>query len=148
MNCEEKKLSETQTIAEKHRVIKKFFMNVLRMSEELAEIDACKIDHSISNETYERLCSFVEHIATDSIEQDKTIPLTMMSINESGTVVRISGSSKLQNRLTFLGIYSGQKITILQNSGNAPIIVMINNSRVAIGRELATCVHLNITKDE
>ena len=46
-------------ILEKHKLIKKFLINILKVDEAIAEEDACKIEHCISNQTYERIESFL-----------------------------------------------------------------------------------------
>jgi DtxR family Mn-dependent transcriptional regulator len=46
-------------ILEKHKLIKNFLINILKVDEKIAEEDACKIEHCISNQTYERIESFL-----------------------------------------------------------------------------------------
>ena len=45
----------------RHRLIKRFFTEILGVNEDIAEEDACKVEHVISEETYQRLKAFVEH---------------------------------------------------------------------------------------
>ncbi len=47
-----------ESIYERHTTIKKFFVDVLGVSEETAEQDACKIEHILSDESYEKLKNF------------------------------------------------------------------------------------------
>lgn len=60
---------EGETLAKavnsRKRVLKRFFGSVLSVSEEQAEIDACKTEHLISSETARKLGKFVE----DYLEQ-------------------------------------------------------------------------------
>lgn len=51
-------LKLAESIYEKHLTIKNFFIDVLGVSEESAEQDACKIEHIISDESYEKLRNF------------------------------------------------------------------------------------------
>ena len=46
----------------KHEVIKKFFTNVLHVEEAVADADACEIEHVISDETLDRLVSYLESL--------------------------------------------------------------------------------------
>ncbi len=48
-------------LSEKHEVLKDFFI-ILGMDEELADEDACKIEHVVRRETMERLTKFVDFI--------------------------------------------------------------------------------------
>lgn len=47
-----------ESIYERHITIKKFFIDVLGVSEQTAEQDACKIEHILSEESYEKLKNF------------------------------------------------------------------------------------------
>jgi DtxR family Mn-dependent transcriptional regulator len=56
----------SQSIQSKRKVLIKFFHEVLHMSAEDAEIDACKIEHLISTETGERLLAFIKFLFSDN----------------------------------------------------------------------------------
>ncbi|MCW8133834.1 MAG: metal-dependent transcriptional regulator [Planctomycetota bacterium] len=45
-----------------HRVLTRFLTGVLGLPEDLAEHDACLIEHAISHETVERLVEFIDHL--------------------------------------------------------------------------------------
>lgn len=51
-------LLEAQAILQKHNLIREFLMNVLGVSRETAEKDACRMEHVISDETVERIKNF------------------------------------------------------------------------------------------
>lgn len=55
-------LRHAESVYEKHTNIKKFLMDVLKVSTETAEADACKIEHIISEETYGKIKEQVENI--------------------------------------------------------------------------------------
>lgn len=44
----------------KHETIKQFFVNVLGVDEELADRDACEIEHVISDRTLDKLVEYLE----------------------------------------------------------------------------------------
>ncbi len=46
----------------KHKVIRDFFANVLQVDETVADRDACEIEHVISDETLNKLVSFLESL--------------------------------------------------------------------------------------
>ncbi|MEW5815181.1 MAG: metal-dependent transcriptional regulator [Spirochaetota bacterium] len=52
--------SSAGKILKRHGVLKSFLTDVLGVSEVSAEKDACKMEHTISVETFEKLLSFVE----------------------------------------------------------------------------------------
>lgn len=47
-------------IYEKHKILTEFFTTVIKVSPEIAEEDACRIEHVISDETFEGLKKFLE----------------------------------------------------------------------------------------
>lgn len=47
-----------QTIKEKHNLVKLLLVNILGVSDEVAEIDACKIEHNLSDETSAKLFEY------------------------------------------------------------------------------------------
>ncbi|MGN0613426.1 MAG: metal-dependent transcriptional regulator [Porcipelethomonas sp.] len=51
-------LRMAEGIYERHTTIKRFFIEVLGVSEKTAEQDACKIEHILSDESYEKLKNF------------------------------------------------------------------------------------------
>lgn len=52
---------KAREIYDRHLLITKFLRDVLGVSEKNTEEDACKIEHVISHETYEKLNVFVEN---------------------------------------------------------------------------------------
>ncbi|RLI23633.1 metal-dependent transcriptional regulator [Candidatus Bathyarchaeota archaeon] len=52
---------KAKRVIERHRILKAF-LQVLGVSEEVAEEDACRIEHHIHPETLERLSKFIEFV--------------------------------------------------------------------------------------
>ena len=50
-----------ETLNCRHGMVKKFLMNVLRVPEHEADIEACQIEHSISQNTIEKMKSYMEN---------------------------------------------------------------------------------------
>lgn len=48
-----------ETIIHRHRTIYKFLTEVLHIKEEVAEKDACKIEHIISEETFKSISNYI-----------------------------------------------------------------------------------------
>ncbi|MBQ4516366.1 MAG: metal-dependent transcriptional regulator [Clostridia bacterium] len=55
----EKGLNIAEKMYERHKVITKFLIE-LGVSEETAESDSCKIEHDISNESFEKIKEFLD----------------------------------------------------------------------------------------
>ena len=61
---------------------------------------------------------------------------SLAQIKQGGQAVvhHIQGGHALSNRLLVLGFTKGARVTVQQNSGFGPVIVMVRDSRIALGR--------------
>lgn len=50
-----------KNLERKHRILAKFFFEVLGVDKKIAERDACEIEHHVSKETIEKLIEFIEN---------------------------------------------------------------------------------------
>ena len=50
-----------ESVAHRHSMIKKFLVNVLHLTESDAEAEACQIEHNISQNTVEKMKSYMEN---------------------------------------------------------------------------------------
>lgn len=64
----------------------------------------------------------------------KAIPLASLASNEAGIVEYLAGGWGLTSRLATLGFTPGARVTMVQNFGRGPIIVMVRDTRIALGR--------------
>lgn len=53
---------EARKIYSRHLILKKFLTNILGVDENIAEEDACKLEHHISQESLEKLLNYIERI--------------------------------------------------------------------------------------
>ena len=51
-------------VQRRHDTLLKFLSEILKIDSKIAEVDACKMEHSISPETLERIIKFMEFIET------------------------------------------------------------------------------------
>jgi len=56
----EKGMEVAQGVYERHTVITNFLTNVLKVSPEIADRDACRIEHIISSETFEQMKNYAK----------------------------------------------------------------------------------------
>ena len=52
INLTDKKKKKAKYVYEKHRILTEFLMKITNVSKEIAEADACKIEHVISDEVF------------------------------------------------------------------------------------------------
>lgn len=60
----EKGYKMAREVYDKHKKIYKFFSDVLGVSDEVCKLDACNIEHYISEETLDRMIKFINFIDT------------------------------------------------------------------------------------
>jgi Mn-dependent DtxR family transcriptional regulator len=58
----EEGLLRASAIFDRHSVIKSFFINNLGIDPTAAEVDACKVEHALSEETFGKLKEFIENL--------------------------------------------------------------------------------------
>ncbi len=137
-------LQAAQDVHARHTILRRFFADILRVTPEIAETDACKVEHILHPETMARLRDFLEHAAADELERDHTVPLTLLHKGDCGVLKRIAGGHGKTARLAAMGVRVGSEILVLQNSGAAPVMLKVGHARVAIGRGLATALHIAV----
>lgn len=69
----EKGLKEAKKVTRKHRLLETFLSDVLHIGKDKVHVQACKMEHSLSDEAEESLCRFLKHPDTCS-DDGKTIP--------------------------------------------------------------------------
>lgn len=60
-------------IQRRHQILKKFLTEVLLVKDELANLDACKLEHTISEDTLMRVVDFIEFISENREEANKLL---------------------------------------------------------------------------
>ena len=73
------------------------------------------------------------------------IPLSMLAEGEEGRIVSIMGGHGLIRRLAELGFNPDTKVKVLRSS-SGPIVVLLRDSRIAIGRGVATKILVEVEK--
>ena len=64
------------------------------------------------------------------------MPLTMVSVNEPNTIIRVGGKEETRRFLENLGFVPGATVTVITTNGGN-LIVNVKQSRVAISKEMA-----------
>ena len=60
LNLTAKGFSAASAIFERHEVISEFFVKLLGVAKDVADRDACRIEHAISEESFEKLKDYVK----------------------------------------------------------------------------------------
>ena len=64
----------------------------------------------------------------------QSISLTKLAPREEGVMVKMHGGAHFVSRMATLGFTPGAPLTMVQNFGHGPLIVLIRDARIALGR--------------
>ena len=72
--------------------------------------------------------------ATASVSDNDVVPLSALDTGEQGVVVEMNGGRGMLGRMTAMGFTPGAEVTIVQNFGRGPLIALVRDARIALGR--------------
>lgn len=70
------------------------------------------------------------------------IPLSSLPSGDAGVVHQLDGGRGFMSRLAAMGFTLGAEVTMIQNFGHGPLIVLVRDTRVALGRGEAGKVYV------
>ncbi|MDH7487042.1 MAG: FeoA family protein [Anaerolineae bacterium] len=77
----------------------------------------------------------------------QSVPLHTLLPHQRGIITDLSGGHGLLSRMATLGFTPGAEVTMVQNFGHGPLIVLIRGARVALGRGEASKVYVRPLND-
>ncbi|MFA5353324.1 MAG: metal-dependent transcriptional regulator [Thermodesulfovibrionales bacterium] len=139
-------------LVRRHRLAERLFMEVFDLSEEVVHEDACRVEHILSEELTDSVCTFLGHPPTcphgNPIPrgeccrkyrvdvQPVVVRLAEFEVGQKGKIVFITSSEAARiGRLSSIGIVPGAVIRLLQRRPS--IVVQIDETTIAIDPELA-----------
>jgi DtxR family Mn-dependent transcriptional regulator len=142
-----------ERIARKHKVLECFLTEMLGMNEEKASQEACKLEHEISDETINRLSTYISsscrhHARCGRRRFTDAGPLRTVLDFEEGAdvqVVMVKGHG-MNRRLMDLGVVPGENLHIRRKLRNNSVVVRIKGSDVALSPEVACMIHVEKTE--
>ncbi len=158
-----------QRVVRKHRLLERFLHSFLGLPVEKVHDEACRMEHSLSDETALALCKVMDNPDTcpddgniippcpldkDDCEdcvkgQESTegllTELSNMKTGETGKIAFIRGGNKACQRLLDMGLTNAAEISVLNAAPfKGPIQVSVRGSTLALGRGLSRHVFVNI----
>ncbi|MBM4248810.1 MAG: metal-dependent transcriptional regulator [Euryarchaeota archaeon] len=152
-------------VKRKHRLLEVFLTRVLRMAPRKAHVEACRMEHSLSDDTEEALCRSlhgpdccpdgdpippcdrdVESCATciasprpsGKRDRGQAVPLTSMQPGRTARVLFVRGGRAVVKRLCDLGLTPGTQVRLLRSAPmRGPVEVRVRGCDLAIGRGIA-----------
>jgi DtxR family Mn-dependent transcriptional regulator len=136
----------------RHRLAERLFTDVFDLSQDKVEEDACKMEHILSEELTDNVCTFLGH--PPACPHGKPIPrgecckkykidvqpvvvrLTEFEVGQKGKIVFITPSEAARiGRLSSIGIIPGSVVRLIQRRPS--VVLQIDETTIAIDPELA-----------
>jgi len=163
-----------QKITRKHRILEKFLTEILKINPQNVHIQACDMEHSLSDEAERAMCHILEH--PDICPGNKTIPpcdfdfttcndclsdeisfkeigvrktnliaISDLYSNEKAEVSFIRGDSGVLKQLVGLGIAIGTPVQVDEmNKVNDYLGVLVNGSKIELPRNIANNIFVKV----
>ncbi|HAA89826.1 MAG TPA: ferrous iron transporter A [Peptococcaceae bacterium] len=143
-------------ILKKHRTIRRFLIEVLDIPPEVAEKDACSMEHGVSQQTMEKLAEFLEEwIRTESkaLERkdetrlDSGCPLTLNDLapGMKARIVRLTAKGSLRRRMYDMGMVPGAEVQVLGTAPlGDPIEVTVKGYNLTLRRNEAAQIEVEV----
>lgn len=155
------------TIKRRHRLLEVFLTDILHINREKVHDEACRMEHTISEETEEALCRLLEAPARcphgspispcnrevgDCTEcaaatewatpipprNRKVIPITDLGPEQQGRIAFIRGDQKVVQRLSDLGLTLGTRVAVTRKTPReGPVEVFVRRTKLAIDHAIA-----------
>jgi ferrous iron transport protein A len=61
-------------------------------------------------------------------------PLDQLPAGSKAVVRQLGGGKEFANRLASMGLSVGSSLKVLQNRGQGPVLVLVRDTRIALGR--------------
>ncbi|MFA4875972.1 MAG: metal-dependent transcriptional regulator [Methanoregula sp.] len=161
-----------QKVKRRHRLLEVFLTDVLHISRENVHDEACRMEHTLSDETECALCKLLKAPArcphgslieacnlpvescsaclagkeTDiaSTRDKPLIPVTSLEPGQKGTIAFIRGDNSVVQRLTDLGLTLKTEIQLIRKSPMlGPVEIGVRKTRLAIDHAIAD--HIFVT---
>lgn len=152
INFTDKGYERAKGLIRRYRLAERLFSDVFELRDDLVEDDACRVEHILSNELTDRVCTFLGHPPT--CPHGKPIPrgecckkyrvdieplVMRLSGVEPGTEVKIvfivPSEKSSMVRLSSMGIIPGNRIKLIQKKPT--IVLQIEETVIAIDPEIA-----------
>ncbi|GBE02952.1 MAG TPA: DtxR family transcriptional regulator [Nitrospirae bacterium] len=141
-----------RTIVRRHRLAERLFADVFEMKEEIIHEDACRMEHILSEELTDSVCTFLGHPPTcphgkpiprgECCRKYKTnvtplvVRLIDFEVGRQGRITYIVPADPARlNRLNSIGIHAGSTIKLLQRWPS--VVIQVDETTVAVDPDIA-----------
>lgn len=163
-----------QKITRKHRILERFLKDVLKIKDENIHIQACEMEHSLSDEAERALCHMLNHpdvcpgnhiipacdfdfsncescksdgsdIEEIGIRDSNLLSISQLKSNEIGEVLFIRGNSSSFAKILAIGVAIGCKIRMIKMDEELGMLdIEVNDSIIEIEASLANNIFVKV----
>ncbi|MCD6443367.1 MAG: DtxR family transcriptional regulator [Thermotogae bacterium] len=143
---------EAQRIYQKHKMLYRFFKDVLGMGEEEAEELACGVEHHVTEIFYEKLDLLLKYFQQNReilddlkrfLREGMGMNITLGDIKPGETVkvVKVMGNPQIKERLMSMGIIPGIELKVERIAPlGDPLEIKVRDFRLSLRKEEAESV--------
>ena len=136
----------------RHAVLLDFLGNILKLTADQAERDACALEHYFSEEGLHRLIHFAEfirdkgdlaaiHAYLKAKVSPESLPLSLFGVGEFAQVAEVGGERALKRRLLDMGIIPGAELRVEKAAPlGDPLEVVLNGVHLTMRKQEAESV--------
>jgi len=157
----EEGLQHARNLRRKHHIVERFLVDVLDMDHKSAHNEACAFEHSISNDSANKMCRMIGAKVDSDCETcsdpchgkdsslNSTINLSDMDAGKMGIISHlICEEPDKMKKLISMGFVPGRGIAIDNKvSSKGPWIVRLGNSIIALDKDLSSLVYVDIRSE-
>ena len=158
-------------VVRKHKLLERFLTDILKIGKNQVHKQACRMEHTLSDEAEEALCRVLEHpdfcpdgekpippctkdvqnctvcneTAVKSEREKTIIPLSTLKEGGRGVVTFIRGGRRAVQRLTDMGLTKDTPVEVLNSAPfHGPVEISVRGTKLAIGRGLASRIFVEV----
>ncbi len=135
-------------IERKHQLLETFLVDTLGVELDKAHDEACEMEHSISENTVDKICAYLGHprFCPDDHpitkgecceKEDSCTPLSEMNEGDEAIIRIVTVDNSTRNYLISLGFLPDVVVSIRKKLPSRGLLVRIKGSEIAIGRDVA-----------
>jgi DtxR family Mn-dependent transcriptional regulator len=139
---------QAEQMERKHQLLETFLVDTLGVTVDRAHDEACEMEHSISENSVEKICSYLGHhrYCPDKHAIPKgpcceqaiaCMPLSEMKEGDEAVIRVVTVDSSTKDYLLSLGFLPDVLISIKKKLPSNSLLIRIKGSEIAIGRDVA-----------
>lgn len=148
-----------ETIKRRHRLLERFFVDVLGMKKEQSHDEAMKLEHTVSDESIAKICQMLNNPSHcpdgDPIPECKedcadcpagpSLPLNELETGREACISHLicDDPNKIR-RLISMGFVPGKTAIIEEKAPvGGPLLIKINGTRIALAKDYAALIQVH-----